>query len=62
MLGKAIMILFNFNFVNLRTLNVAMRLNRSLNKLHEAGCNLTRRMCIIIYCDKKKKVKVKEKT
>ena len=44
------------------TLNVAMRLKRSLNKLYEAGCNLTRRMCIIIYCDKNKKVKVKDKT
>ena len=50
---------FNFNFVKLRTLNVAMRLKRSLNKLYEAGCNLTRRMCIKIYCDKKKKVKVR---
>ena len=39
-----------------------MRLKRSLDKLYEAGCNLTRRMCIIIYCDKKKKVKVKDKT
>ena len=38
-----------------------MRLKRSLNKLYEAGCNLTRRMCIIIYCDKNKKVKVKDK-
>ena len=47
---------------NLRTLNVSMRLKRSLDKLYEAGCNLTRRMCIIIYCDKKKKVKVKDKT
>ena len=46
----------------LRTLNVAMRLKRSLNKLYEAGCNLTRRMCIVIYCDKNKKVKVKDKT
>ena len=36
-----------------------MRLKRSLNKLYEAGCNLTRRMCIKIYCDKNKKVKVK---
>ena len=46
----------------LRTLNVAMRLKRSLNKLYEAGCNLTRRMCIVIYCDKNKKVKVKDNT
>ena len=47
------------NFVKLRTLNVAMRLKRSLNRLYEAGCNLTRRMCIIIFCDKNKKVKVR---
>ena len=46
------------NFVILRTLNVAMRLKRSLIKLNEAGCNLTRKMCINIYCDKSKKVKV----
>ena len=38
-----------------------MRLKRSLNKLYEAGCNLTRRMLIVIYCDKNKKVKVKSK-
>ena len=38
---------------------MAMRLKRSLNKLYEAGCNLTRRMCIIIFCDKNKKVKVR---
>ena len=37
-----------------------MRLKRSLNKLYEAGCNLTRRMCIYIYCDKTKKVKVRQ--
>ena len=36
-----------------------MRLKRSLNRLYEAGCNLTRRMCIIIFCDKNKKVKVR---
>ena len=51
-----------YPFILLRTLNVAMRLKRSLNKLYEAGCNLTRRMCIVIYCDKNKKVKVKVKT
>ena len=26
--------------------------------MNEAGCNLTRKMCINIYCDKSKKVKV----
>ena len=41
------------------TLMVAMRLRRSLRKLFEAGCNLTRRMCIVIYCNKNKKVKVR---
>ena len=44
-------------FIN--TLKVAMRLNRNLKNLFEAGCNLTRRMCIIIYCDTDKKVKVR---
>ena len=43
-----------------RTLMVAMRLKRSLKKLFEAGCNLTRMMCITFHCNVEKKVKVCE--
>ena len=39
-----------------------MRLRRSLDKLYEAGCNLTRKMCIKIYCAQNKKVKVRHQT
>ena len=42
-----------------RTHGGALRLRDSLKRLFDAGCNLTRKMRIVIYCDKIKKIKVK---
>ena len=41
------------------TLVACSRIERGIKKLFDAGCNLTRRMCVIVYCSPERRRKVK---